>query len=129
MDYNTVHSAFAREKRNKLIICVLLDVLGNISYFVPILGEFSDIPFASVSGLIMAILFWRYGKAVGIGAGLFNMVEETLPFSDVIPSATFMWFMVFVKGETESFKIFWEQTEAKISVSYRSGAGVDKMMI
>jgi hypothetical protein len=54
------------------------------------LGEFADVIWAPISGIIFYITFggWR-----GTFGGLFNFVEELLPGTDFIPSFTIMWFI------------------------------------
>ena len=78
------------KKPPSLIICIALDIVGNISYIFPALGEFSDILWAPIS----AILFFKlFGGRVGkIGAAI-NFVEEILPFTDIIPTFTIAWFV------------------------------------
>lgn len=72
------------------LLCIALDIIGNISYLIPALGEFSDILWAPVS----AILFFKlFGGRVGkIGAAI-NFVEEILPWTDIIPTFTIAWFV------------------------------------
>jgi hypothetical protein len=65
-----------------------MDLLGYASYTVPGLGEFSDIIWAPVSGLIFFLVFGGWKGALG---GLFNFGEEILPGTDFIPSFTIMW--------------------------------------
>ena len=67
-----------------------MDVIGYFTYAIPVLGEFADVIWAPISGIIFYITFggWR-----GTFGGLFNFVEELLPGTDFIPSFTIMWFM------------------------------------
>ncbi|GAA4243689.1 hypothetical protein KO504_07790 [Winogradskyella psychrotolerans] len=80
-------------KYKKLIIGILLDGLGLVSFIIPGVGEFSDIVWAPVSGWLMTKLY--AGKA-GKVAGLITLVEEALPGFDVIPTFTLMWFYTYV---------------------------------
>lgn len=73
-----------------LIICVLMDVIGYASFAIPGLGEFSDIIWAPLSGLIFYRLF---GGKTGLFGGIFNFLEEILPFTDFIPSFCIAWFI------------------------------------
>ena len=73
-----------------LLLCVFLDIIGYASYAVPILGEFGDIIWAPVSGVIFFLLFGGWRGAMG---GMFNFIEELLPGTDFIPSFTIMWLM------------------------------------
>lgn len=83
------------EKKNQtsnLILSLLFDFIGMMSFSIPFLGEFSDIVWAPISGLIMA---WMYKGAIGKVAGVISFVEEILPVTDVIPSFTLMWFYTY----------------------------------
>ena len=69
-------------------LCILMDLIGFISYSVPVLGEFSDIIWAPLSGLIFFRMFGGWKGAMG---GIFNFIEELMPGLDFIPSFTLMW--------------------------------------
>lgn len=77
-------------RQPSLWLCLFLDLIGYASYTVPILGEFGDIIWAPVSGVIFFLLFGGWRGAMG---GLFNFIEELLPGTDFIPSFTLMWLM------------------------------------
>jgi hypothetical protein len=72
-----------------LVLCLLLDAIGYFTYAIPFLGEFGDIIWAPVSGLIFYRLFGGWKGALG---GLFSFAEEILPFTDFIPTFTIAWF-------------------------------------
>jgi hypothetical protein len=72
----------------KLIIGLVLDGIGTISFSIPLLGEFSDIIWAPIAAFIMSRM---YKGRVGRAAGILTFVEEILPFTDVIPSFTITW--------------------------------------
>jgi hypothetical protein len=67
-----------------------MDVIGYFTYAIPVLGEFADVIWAPISGIIFYITF---GGWKGTFGGLFNFVEELLPGTDFIPSFTIMWFV------------------------------------
>ena len=77
----------------KLLLSLLLDGIGYISFIIPGIGEFSDILWAPLSGYIMTKLY--KGKSGKIG-GIFTFIEEALPFADVIPTFTIMWFYTYI---------------------------------
>ncbi|MFL1012262.1 hypothetical protein [Flavisericum labens] len=80
-------------KYKKLIIGIVLDALGYVSFFIPGVGEFSDIVWAPVSGWLMTKLYkGKPGKIAGVVA----FVEEALPGLDVIPTFTLMWLYTYV---------------------------------
>jgi len=77
-----------KRKRPSLLFCIIMDLLGCVSYAIPGLGEFSDIIWAPVSGLIFFIHFGGWKGALG---GLFNFAEEIAPGTDFIPTFTIAW--------------------------------------
>ena len=72
------------------MICIAMDAIGYASYALPFLGEFSDVIWAPVSGLIFYKMFGGWKGAVG---GVLNFVEELVPGLDFIPSFTVMWLL------------------------------------
>lgn len=80
-------------KYKKLIIGILFDALGFVSFIIPGIGEFSDIVWAPLSGWLMTKLY--KGKPGKI-AGVITFVEEALPGFDVIPTFTLMWIYSYV---------------------------------
>ena len=75
-------------KTTTLLFCILMDVIGYATYSIPFLGEFGDLLWAPIS----AVIFYKtFGGWRGAFGGIFNFVEELLPFTDFIPSFTIMW--------------------------------------
>jgi len=81
------------KKYQILLLGLLFDALGFVSFLIPGIGEFSDIVWAPVSAWLMTRLY--AGKAGKI-AGVITFVEEALPGLDVIPTFTLMWFYTYV---------------------------------
>lgn len=79
-----------------------MDLLGYASYALPFLGEFGDVVWAPVSGLIFYILFGGWKGAMG---GIFNFMEELLPGLDFIPSFTIMWTIKFIRKQQQTQSI------------------------
>lgn len=79
-----------REKLPALWLCILLDIIGMLSFSIPFVGEFSDVIWAPLSGLLYMKLF---GGKMGMYGGIFSMVEEFLPGTDIIPTFTISYFM------------------------------------
>ena len=71
-------------------ICILMDLMGMVSYVFPMIAEFSDIVWAPISALIFNKLF---GGRLGLIGGVLNFLEEIIPFTDIIPSFTIAWFI------------------------------------
>ena len=83
-----------KNKRTRnLILGLIFDAFGMVSFMIPGIGEFTDIIWAPLSGWLMTRLY--KGKA-GQVAGVINFVEELLPGLDIIPSFTLMWIYTYV---------------------------------
>ncbi len=84
------------DKRNKtrdLVLSLLFDAIGMMSFSIPLIGEFADVIWAPISGLIMV---WMYKGTMGKVAGVVSFLEELLPATDIIPSFTIMWFYTYI---------------------------------
>ena len=83
---NTPGIAFLGQKKwAVLALAVVIDALGLVSYVLPVVGEGEDAAWAPVSALLVQALY---------GNGLLttlDFVEEALPFTDVLPTATLGW--------------------------------------
>lgn len=73
-----------------IFLCLIMDLIGMISYFFPGLGEFADIIWAPISGYIF---FKMFGGKLGMIGSVLNFLEEIIPFTDIIPSFTIAWFI------------------------------------
>lgn len=74
----------------KLWQALLMDGIGCLTYFIPVLGEFADILWAPFS----AWMFYRmFGGRMGRIGGIINLIEEGLPYLDIIPTFTIAWFL------------------------------------
>ena len=89
-------------KYKKLVLGILLDAIGYVSFLIPGIGEFSDIFWAPLSGWLMTKL---YKGKLGKIAGFITFVEEVLPGFDVIPTFTLMWVYTYVFSKEEKIKI------------------------
>jgi len=76
------------DRMRKLLLGLLFDGIGMISFSIPFLGEFSDVIWAPVAAFIMSRM---YKGRVGKVAGCLTFVEEIIPFTDIIPSFTITW--------------------------------------
>lgn len=81
------------KKIRDLVLGVIFDIVGYLSYAIPMLGEFSDLVWAPISGVLMA---YMYKGTKGKIAGAFSFLEEVMPFSDFIPSFTLMWIYTYL---------------------------------
>lgn len=77
-----------QRKYYKLVLGIIFDAIGMLSFSIPFLGEFSDVVWAPISGFLIARM---YKGKVGKIAGIVAFVEELFPFTDVIPTFTLTW--------------------------------------
>ncbi|MBC7440571.1 MAG: hypothetical protein H7250_11385 [Flavobacterium sp.] len=75
-------------KFRNLIFGLMFDGIGLLSFTIPLIGEFSDVIWAPLSGFLM---MWMYKGLLGKIGGTISFLEEILPFSDFIPTFTLVW--------------------------------------
>ena len=75
-------------KTRDLVLGILFDAIGMLSFSVTLIGEFSDVIWAPFAGFLMT---WMYKGTVGKVGGVVTFLEEILPFSDFIPTFTLTW--------------------------------------
>ena len=80
-------------KKKLLIFGIIFDLIGMLSFTIPLVGEFSDVVWAPLAGFLMT---WMYKGKVGKIAGILTFLEEILPFTDVIPSFTLTWIYTYL---------------------------------
>ena len=71
----------------KLVVSLLIDLVGSASYLIPIAGEAFDLTWAPISMIMVGALY----DGVMPSLKYIALVEELLPFTDWIPSATTGW--------------------------------------
>ena len=86
-------TATAKNKYRFLFLGLLFDLIGMLSFAIPFLGEFSDVIWAPVSGLLLKAMY--KGKTGTVG-GLISFAEEALPGLDFIPTFTLVWCYTFL---------------------------------
>lgn len=75
-------------KFRNLIFGLIFDGIGMLSFTIPLIGEFSDVIWAPLSGFLM---IWMYKGLLGKIGGTITFLEEILPFSDFVPTFTLVW--------------------------------------
>jgi len=85
----------------KLAACLLIDALGDATYLLPGLGEAGDALYAPFEFLALRSLFGGSNTLA-----LFGFVEEALPFSDAMPTATAAWLLQALFPENPVAKFF-----------------------
>ncbi|WP_310555499.1 hypothetical protein [Flavobacterium sp.] len=76
----------------KLIIGIILDLIGMLSYAIPVVAEATDIIWAPIAGFVLAMM---YKGSVGKIGGIVAFIEEIVPGLDFIPTFTLTWFYEF----------------------------------
>ncbi len=77
-----------KDKYKNLILGILFDGIGLLSFSIPFIGEFSDVVWAPLAGYLMTRM---YKGSIGRVAGVIEFLEEIIPFSDFIPTFTLTW--------------------------------------
>ena len=88
-------------KYKYLLLGLLFDGIGMLSYAIPGIGEFSDVIWAPMAGWLMTRM---YKGKIGQAAGVFTFVEELVPGLDVIPTFTIMWLYTYVLNAKKSIE-------------------------
>lgn len=85
-------------KGTMLILSLLFDGIGMLSYVVPVFAEATDIFWAPISAILLMVM---YKGTTGKLAGVFGFIEEAFPFIDIIPTFTITWFYTYIikKGQ------------------------------
>ncbi len=91
-----------KNKYLKLLLCLIFDGIGYLSYMFLGVGEFMDIVWAPLAGWLNYRLF---KEEAGMSGALFTFVEEALPGTDFIPSFTLTWaYVYFFSGKNKEPK-------------------------
>lgn len=81
------------DKTSKLILSLLFDGIGMLSYIVPVFAEVTDLVWAPISGILLMTM---YKGTIGKLAGVFGFIEELVPFIDFVPTFTITWFYTYI---------------------------------
>lgn len=80
-------------KKKLLVKGIIYDAIGMATMAIPWVGPFLDLAWAPYAAKKMAKMYpGKKGKL----ASVLVFIEEILPFTDVIPTFTLMWFYTFV---------------------------------
>jgi hypothetical protein len=85
-------------KSRDLILSLLFDGIGMISYLIPVLAEFTDLIWAPIAGFL---LLKMYKGTVGTVGGIIVFIEELLPGFDFIPTFTLTWVYTYLIKKKE----------------------------
>jgi len=84
----------------KLVICLMIDSIGALSELIPFGGEVADIVWAPIAATALRSL---YGGSNVVF--VLELLEEILPFTDIIPLATLCWFIETFYGNSDLAKL------------------------
>lgn len=76
----------------KLVTSLLIDLIGSSSYLLPVVGEALDIGWAPIQTILIMAMYDPTTPTLKY----VSFVEEILPFTDVVPTATIGWAFQFV---------------------------------
>lgn len=90
---NQLQNPALSNKNRDLILGLLFDGIGMLSFSIPLIGEFSDVIWAPLAGFLMTRM---YKGRIGKVAGIIEFLEEIIPFTDVIPTFTLTWIYTYL---------------------------------
>jgi len=77
----------------KLAVALCLDAIGSFTYMLPGLGEIGDLVWAPLQAIIVSVMF---EGMVHPRAHYLSFLEELLPGTDILPSATLFWARAYI---------------------------------
>jgi hypothetical protein len=102
--------AFEKQKKQRLFVGILFDLLGMATYAFPALGEAFDLAWAPIAA---STFFAMYRGATGIIGGSVVFIEELIPFTDVLPTFTITWLWVYKVNGAKTKAKFLQRQQAK----------------
>jgi hypothetical protein len=87
-----------KKKYKLLILSILLDIVGMLSFIIPVLGEFTDVIWAPLAAYLMIKI---YPGTEGKIASFITFIEEAGIFgTDLLPTFSLTWmYKYLLKGE------------------------------
>lgn len=115
------HAVLPSDMIGKLVVSLLIDLIGSASYLIPLAGEAFDLTWAPVSMVLVGALYDNVMPSLKYLA----LMEELLPFTDWIPSATMGWVKefgpeIFDEGKRkmgDAKRVGWREREALVSMT------------
>lgn len=83
-------------KARHLAFSLLIDLVGMSSYTIPGFGEWTDVAYAPLSAWLIYRIYGSRNPRAKLGAWV-GFAEEILPFTDIVPTATLMWFDTYMR--------------------------------
>ncbi|MGS2763635.1 hypothetical protein [Sinomicrobium sp. M5D2P9] len=104
-------------KYKKLILGLVFDAVGYLSYMIPGFGEFTDVLWAPASAWLISRM---YKGQTGKVAAIISLIEELSPGLDVVPTFTLTWLYVYVYKKEKAI-----DTEADKEITAKTTEGQD----
>ena len=77
------------KKYKLLLLSIFMDAIGMLSFFIPAIGELSDVVWAPVSAFI---IYKMYPGTIGKVGSIISFIEEAGIFgTDLLPTFTLTW--------------------------------------
>lgn len=102
---------YKTEKYIKLLVCICIDLVGLSSFLIPFLGEATDVLWAFISGFAIYTMFPKRKILSLVGT-----VEEFLPLTDVLPTATLTWITWYKFSESKAKKYFVDKSREDFEI-------------
>lgn len=93
---------------SKLFLSLLIDLIGSSSYLLPVVGEGLDVAWAPMQTILIMSMY----DSTSPNLKYVSFIEEVLPFTDIVPSATIGWGCEFIPAMLRDNKVSPEVTEA-----------------
>ena len=81
------HAVLPEGMFGKLFVSLAVDFIGSMSYLLPVVGEGFDVAWAPMSMILVGAMYDESSPNLKYVA----LMEELLPFTDIVPSATLGW--------------------------------------
>lgn len=91
------HAVLPEGMIGKLIVSLTVDFIGSMSYLLPVVGEGFDVAWAPISMILVGAMYDESSPHLKYVA----LMEELLPFTDIVPSATLGWMKEYGPGLLE----------------------------
>ena len=112
MDQQQYEHEYQQRKRVRLVLGLLFDGIGLLSFTVPLVGESFDLIWAPLSAFL---IYRMYPGVVGKTAAIISFIEEAMPFLDFIPTFTLTWL----------YRYLWMDRQAQIAAEKDKPAAGD----
>jgi hypothetical protein len=93
---------------SKLFLSLFIDLIGSSSYLLPVVGEGLDLAWAPMQTILIMSMY----DSTSPNLKYVSFVEEIMPFTDIVPTATIGWACEFVPAMLSDNKVPPEMTQA-----------------